>query len=174
MRHSRDIYIFIKVCNSHMHERAEWSLWENNAYSKRQTFIFVNSSKNWGSRDAFKKTLRIYSSPQKCSQMLWETNALRRCNDVKQYAKLHFLNYCPVWIFKSSFSNPVFLTTAQKIWLIYTESHMFSASSQWSKKICSTSDTLSSIIFFFSFCLLFNKSDSIILQRSHFISSHNK
>lgn len=52
-----------------------------------------------------KKTLRIYSSPQKCSQRLRETNALRRCNDVKQYAKLHFLKYCPAWIFKSSFSN---------------------------------------------------------------------
>lgn len=58
-----------------------------------------------------KKHYAFILPPQKCSQMLWETNAARRCNDVKQYAKLHFLKYCPVWIFKSSFSNPVFVTT---------------------------------------------------------------
>ncbi len=70
--------------------------------------------------------------PQKCSQMLWETNARRRCNDVKQYAKLHFLKYCPMWIFKSSFSKPVFVTTAQKIQLIYIDRNILSVSSHFS------------------------------------------
>lgn len=81
---------------------------------RKKPFILLNSSRSWGSRDAFKKTLRIYSSPQKCGQMRWETNAPRRCNDVKQYAKLHFLKYCPMWIFKSSFSSPVFVAVLRK------------------------------------------------------------
>lgn len=72
----------------------------------KKSLYFVKFFKKLSAKMLLKKTLRIYSSPQKCSQMLWETNALRRCNDVKQYAELHFLKYCPEWIFKSSFSNP--------------------------------------------------------------------
>lgn len=96
---------------------------------EREIFYFVKFFKKQerggqgggvlGSRDAFKKTLRIYSLPpfQKCTQTLWETNAARRCNHVKQYAILHFPKtpFFPMWIFKSSFSRPVFETAAQKI-----------------------------------------------------------
>lgn len=47
--------------------------------------------------------------------MLAEINTLRKCNDVKQYVKLHFMKYEPArdsFKKKSSFSKLICATTA--------------------------------------------------------------
>lgn len=87
-----------------MHERAERWLLDNNAglvedlYFGRFLKLQDGGGVVGGERFLFKFALRIHSSQKKCSQMHGEINAVRKCNDVKQYVKLHFMKYGPVRI----------------------------------------------------------------------------